>query len=402
MSRTMVRRHGRAPPLPRRDPEGVAQQVRVGRGARRRSSSTASCSPRSSTRRTTASSPTRWARTATRSTRWSASPSRPFPGCLIPVDARRRLPHVRRQGPGRQDPLRPARGPQLERAARALRPARPAARGDRALLLDLQAAGGQGGRGRRLVRARRGAADHRARAGSAGGRRAPDAGRRAPGRAPRSPSTASRGASWGRTGRGRARRRTCPCSRARRSSRCRRSEACARACSSASGSDERHLALACASHGGSPAHVAVVAEVLEATGLVEGALGCGPELPLDPRAAAARAPSRIRHNCSGKHAFGLARCLAGGLAARRLLPRRPPAAGRDARLRGRGVRRRAAPTEEATDGCGMRTFAGPLRALAGAFGGLASGGRARRATAARRRCARTPSSSPTTARSTRS
>ena len=67
---------GRAAALPRRDPEGVAQQVRVGRRARRRSSSTGSCSPRSSTRPTTASSPTRSPRTAIRSTRWSASPSR--------------------------------------------------------------------------------------------------------------------------------------------------------------------------------------------------------------------------------------------------------------------------------------------------------------------------------------
>ena len=50
--------------------------------------------------------------------------------------------------------------------------------------------------------------------------------------------------------------------------------------------------------------------MLAACGLVEDALGCGPELPLDPRAAAGVRPSRIRHNCSGKHAFGLARCLA--------------------------------------------------------------------------------------------
>ena len=51
------------------------------------------------------------------------------------------------------------------------------------------------------------------------------------------------------------------------------------------GLGERHLALACASHGGSEVHVSVVAEILAACGLVEAALGCGPELPLDPRAA---------------------------------------------------------------------------------------------------------------------
>ena len=78
------------------------------------------------------------------------------------------------------------------------------------------------------------------------------------------------------------------------------------------GLGDRHLALACASHGGSARHVGVVGEVLAATGLLEDALACGPELPFDPRAAVGARPSRIRHNCSGKHAFGLARCLAEG------------------------------------------------------------------------------------------
>jgi L-asparaginase II len=139
------------------------------------------------------------------------------------------------------------------------------------------------------------------------------------------------------------------------------------------GLGERHLALACASHGGSDVHVEVVAEVLDACGLVEGALGCGPELPLDPRAAGGVRPSRIRHNCSGKHAFGLARCLAedwpldgyfrGGHRLQRAM--------RDCVIEACGV---SAPSEEATDGCGMRTFAVPLAALARAFAGLASGG----------------------------
>ena len=135
----------------------------------------------------------------------------------------------------------------------------------------------------------------------------------------------------------------------------------------------RHLALACASHGGSPAHVGAVAELLEATGLVEGALGCGPELPLDPRAVAGARPSRIQHNCSGKHAFGLARCLAEGWPldgyfraghALQGAMRESVAAACDV----------GAASGEATDGCGMRTFAVPLAALAGAFGRLAGGG----------------------------
>ena len=75
---------------------------------------------------------------------------------------------------------------------------------------------------------------------------------------------------------------------------------------------DRHLALACASHGGSARHVSVVGEVLGAAGLREDALACGPELPLDPRERRGATPRRIRHNCSGKHAFGLARCVQEG------------------------------------------------------------------------------------------
>ena len=138
------------------------------------------------------------------------------------------------------------------------------------------------------------------------------------------------------------------------------------------GLGERHLALACASHGGTQAHVEVVAQVLAACGLVEGALGCGPDLPLDPRAARGARRSRIRHNCSGKHAFGLARCIAedwpldgyfrGGHRLQRAM--------RDCVVEACGI---SAPTEEATYGCGMRTFAVPLAALARAFAGLVSG-----------------------------
>ena len=80
------------------------------------------------------------------------------------------------------------------------------------------------------------------------------------------------------------------------------------------GLDDRHLALACASHGGSPEHVARVAEILAACGLGVGDLACGAAPPRDPVAAAALrgAPRRIHHNCSGKHALGLALCVVEG------------------------------------------------------------------------------------------
>ena len=136
---------------------------------------------------------------------------------------------------------------------------------------------------------------------------------------------------------------------------------------------DRHLALACASHGGSAAHVEGVAEVLAACGLLEDALACGPELPRDPRVADGARPSRIRHNCSGKHAFGLARCLAEGWPLDGYFRAGHPLQGamRESVAEACGV---GAASEEATDGCGMRTFAVPLAGLAGAFGRLAGGG----------------------------
>jgi L-asparaginase II len=140
------------------------------------------------------------------------------------------------------------------------------------------------------------------------------------------------------------------------------------------GLDDRHVAIACASHGGSPEHVARVAEILAACGLGVDDLACGPVPPRDPRAAAALEgrPRRIHHNCSGKHALGLALCVvegwpvAGYLAADHPLQR----AMADAVAEGLGIDSPA----QAVDGCGMPTFYAPLGALAGAFGRLADGG----------------------------
>ena len=72
------------------------------------------------------------------------------------------------------------------------------------------------------------------------------------------------------------------------------------------------LALACASHGGEPEHVAIAAGMLDAMGLEEGDLACGPHEPLSSRGAklvreSGQRPSRLHNNCSGKHAAMLAR-----------------------------------------------------------------------------------------------
>jgi L-asparaginase II len=79
--------------------------------------------------------------------------------------------------------------------------------------------------------------------------------------------------------------------------------------------DGPHLALACASHDGTPEHLRVVRETLLAAGLDESALDNTPDLPLDPEAAFAwrqdgHGPEPVAQNCSGKHAAMLATCVA--------------------------------------------------------------------------------------------
>lgn len=73
------------------------------------------------------------------------------------------------------------------------------------------------------------------------------------------------------------------------------------------------LALVCASHAGTPAHVAGVRRILDGAGLREADLANTPDYPLDPpsmrdvvRAGGDR--SALQMNCSGKHAGMLATC----------------------------------------------------------------------------------------------
>ena len=74
------------------------------------------------------------------------------------------------------------------------------------------------------------------------------------------------------------------------------------------------LALACASHGGEPEHVALAESMLAGLGLEEGDLACGAHEPLAVRGArllreSGDRPSRLHNNCSGKHAAMLARAV---------------------------------------------------------------------------------------------
>lgn len=77
------------------------------------------------------------------------------------------------------------------------------------------------------------------------------------------------------------------------------------------------LALACASHGGEPEHVAIAGAMLRDIGLEEGDLACGPHDPLSSRGMKLLRESgarltRLHNNCSGKHAAMLARAQSAG------------------------------------------------------------------------------------------
>ncbi|MBB3974568.1 asparaginase [Hansschlegelia beijingensis] len=144
------------------------------------------------------------------------------------------------------------------------------------------------------------------------------------------------------------------------------------------GLTEAELALACASHGGEPEHVATAAGALARLGLTADALECGAHWPMNDAAARALAasgagPTTLHNNCSGKHAGFL--CLAcamevepaGYIDAEHPVQREVTAA-LEAMT---GTRLAEAP--RGVDGCGIPTFAMPLAAVATAFARFGAG-----------------------------
>jgi L-asparaginase II len=141
---------------------------------------------------------------------------------------------------------------------------------------------------------------------------------------------------------------------------------------------DEELALACASHGGEPAHVEVAQRMLARAGLDVGALECGAHWPShqDSSRALARAggaPSPLHNNCSGKHAgFLCVACVAGVdhrgyVAADHFVQREVRAAIES--LTGVGL----GPDVCGTDGCSIPTWAVPLNRLAHAFAKFGTG-----------------------------
>ncbi len=144
------------------------------------------------------------------------------------------------------------------------------------------------------------------------------------------------------------------------------------------GVSDAEIALACGSHNGEPRHVEVAASLLKKARCSEDDLACGPHSSLSAAVARAMAergerPRRIHNNCSGKHAAMLAQARFHGWPTegyrlpdhpvqRRALAEVAAWTGLDEDEIGQGV-----------DGCGVVSFALPLRNMALAYARLAAG-----------------------------
>ena len=144
------------------------------------------------------------------------------------------------------------------------------------------------------------------------------------------------------------------------------------------GLGQEELALACASHGGEPAHVAAAERMLRAAGLDTTALACGTHWPLHQPSAQALAraggtASALHNNCSGKHAgFLCAACAMTADPGSYVGPTHPVQREVKAvleNLSGTAI----ADERRAIDGCSVPTWAMPLASLARAFACFATG-----------------------------
>jgi L-asparaginase II len=157
------------------------------------------------------------------------------------------------------------------------------------------------------------------------------------------------------------------------------------------GFGEKELALACSSHSGEPAHVALAASMLQRAGLDGTALECGAHWPSRQEvtielARSGATPTALHNNCSGKHSGFLSVCQHCGVDHHGYvrMDHRLQDMVRDAL---EGVT--GAPhglDNSGTDGCSIPTYAIPLKSLALGFARMATGTRLgpKRAAAAKR------------------
>ena len=131
---------------------------------------------------------------------------------------------------------------------------------------------------------------------------------------------------------------------------------------------DREVAIMCASHDGTPAHLRQVRSLLRRAAVGDEALRTPAARPLDPDAAArVRTPAPVFHNCSGKHAGMLLACSRAGWRHATYPSRAHPLQRRvlDA-MRGLSGEEPVL----GVDGCGLPVHGMPLRAIATVFARL--------------------------------
>ena len=132
------------------------------------------------------------------------------------------------------------------------------------------------------------------------------------------------------------------------------------------------LAVIAASHTGTRTHQGVVRRLLGRADVAPAALRCPLALPIDRAALRERpAPSRLAHNCSGKHAGFLLATRHSGADVRTYLAKNAPV--QRAVLRWVRAACGAVPLGPGVDGCGAPAWRLPLVALARGYARLASG-----------------------------
>lgn len=139
--------------------------------------------------------------------------------------------------------------------------------------------------------------------------------------------------------------------------------------------DDDELAMACASHGGEPEHVAIVNSMLKDIGLEEGDLACGVHEPMSTRGAKLARESgdrlsRLHNNCSGKHAAMLARAHLAGWETVGYERAEHPVQRHILRTVGEWTSHDPETISWAVDGCGVPVFALSLEEMAVAYARL--------------------------------
>ncbi|MDO4262858.1 MAG: asparaginase [Deinococcus sp.] len=137
------------------------------------------------------------------------------------------------------------------------------------------------------------------------------------------------------------------------------------------------LAIACASHAGTPTHLAAVEKLLARSGSTVADLRCGAHPPFDPQAAAelirrGAAPTPLHHNCSGKHAGMLLACVQRGWPREGYTEPEHPLQRRILELHAELADVPLNAIHAGTDGCSVPALALPLHGMARIFARLAA------------------------------